>query len=52
MDDEQAPPEEPSTAPDELLPDASIEERTRDAALHSAKEAERERESDDGEQRP
>ena len=47
MTHERVPPEEPQTASDELLDDASREERTRDAALHSAQEAQEDREADE-----
>ncbi len=49
MSREEVPPEEPGTASDELIDDASREGRTRDAALHSAKKAEEEGEAGDGE---
>jgi hypothetical protein len=49
MSEIDVPPEDPDTAPDELLPDASLEERMLDAADHAGKTARAEEaaESDD-----
>jgi hypothetical protein len=39
MSEIDVPPEDPDTAPDELLPDATLEERQLDAADHAGKKA-------------
>jgi hypothetical protein len=48
MDEKEVnvPREDPGTAPDETLPDATVSERTRDAAAHSENKA---RQQDDDE---
>jgi hypothetical protein len=48
MSEREPPPEDPDTAPDELLPDASPEERTRDASEHAGKQARADEEEERG----
>jgi hypothetical protein len=39
MSELELPPEEPETRPDEMLPDASLEERMEDVSRHADKKA-------------
>jgi hypothetical protein len=52
MSEREVPPEDPDTAPDELLPDASPEERTRDASEHAGKKARADEEAERGTDKP